>query len=84
LVAFRRAFVDGAARSSSFPAPRSSSRCAGAFPLYGAGPPLMGSGESQGKQAMKAELFRSTATWLAAMFVGTMFVAATTSFAHVL
>lgn len=33
---------------------------------------------------MKAEIFRSTATWIAAMFVGTMFVAATTSFAHVL
>jgi hypothetical protein len=28
---------------------------------------------------MKADAFRSTATWLAAMFVGTMFVAASTS-----
>jgi hypothetical protein len=43
----------------------------------------MGSGESQGKQAMKADYLRSTATWLAAMFVGTMFVAATTSFAGI-
>ena len=32
---------------------------------------------------MKAHAFRSTATWLAAMFVGTMFVAATTSFAGI-
>lgn len=31
----------------------------------------------------KAEAFRSTATWLAAMFVGTLFVAATTSFAGI-
>lgn len=33
---------------------------------------------------MKADAFRSMATWLAAMFVGSMFVAATTSFASVL
>jgi hypothetical protein len=33
---------------------------------------------------MKADYFRSMATWVAAMFVGTMFVAATTSFAHVI
>ena len=30
---------------------------------------------------MKAEFLRTTATWLAAMFVGTLFVAASTSFA---
>ena len=30
---------------------------------------------------MTADALRSTAAWLAAMFVGTMFVAATTSFA---
>lgn len=29
------------------------------------------------------ESFRATATWLAAMFVGTLFVAATTSFAGI-
>jgi hypothetical protein len=29
---------------------------------------------------MKADALRTTATWLAALFVGTMFVAATTSF----
>jgi hypothetical protein len=33
---------------------------------------------------MKTEAFRSVATWLAAVFVGTMFVAASTSFSHVL
>lgn len=33
---------------------------------------------------MKADVFRSMATWVAATFVGTMFIAATTSFAHVL
>jgi hypothetical protein len=32
---------------------------------------------------MKAHAFRSMATWLAAMFVGTLFVAATTSFAGI-
>ena len=32
-------------------------------------------------QIMTAEALRSTATWLAALFVGTMFVAASTSFA---
>jgi hypothetical protein len=32
---------------------------------------------------MNAEGLRTTATWLAAMFVGTMFVVATTSFAVV-
>jgi hypothetical protein len=36
------------------------------------------------RKVMKAGAFRSAATWLAAMFVGTMFVAASTSFAHVL
>jgi len=30
---------------------------------------------------MKSEMFRTVATWIAAMFVGTMFVAASTSFA---
>ena len=30
---------------------------------------------------MTANALRTTATWLAAMFVGTMFVAASTSFA---
>ena len=43
----------------------------------------MGSGSTM-EQVMKANAFRSAATWLAAMFVGTMFVAASTSFAHVL
>jgi hypothetical protein len=32
---------------------------------------------------MTATALRTTATWLAALFVGTMFVAATTSFAVV-
>jgi hypothetical protein len=36
------------------------------------------------EQIMETTAFRSAATWLAAMFVGTMFVAASTSFAHVL
>jgi hypothetical protein len=48
------------------------------------GLPLMGSGESSMEGHMKADAFRSMATWLAAMFVGSMFVAATTSFASVL
>jgi hypothetical protein len=45
--------------------------------------PLMGSGEEDLKECImtKADAFRTTATWLAAMFVGTMFVAASTSFA---
>jgi hypothetical protein len=30
---------------------------------------------------MKADALRTAATWLAAMFVGTLFVAASTSFA---
>ena len=47
------------------------------------GAPLMGSGSTK-EFVMKAGAFRSAATWLAAMFVGTMFVAASTSFAHVL
>lgn len=32
---------------------------------------------------MTVDGFRTTATWLAAMFVGTLFVAATTSFAGI-
>jgi hypothetical protein len=38
------------------------------------------SGQAKGR-LMNSDAFRSTATWLAALFVGTMFVAASTSFA---
>jgi hypothetical protein len=48
----------------------------------GARLPLIGSGSmEQGVSDMKADALRTAATWLAAMFVGTLFVAASTSFA---
>ena len=42
--------------------------------------PLMASGRKR-RLNMKRDAFRTAATWFAAMFVGTMFVAASTSFA---
>lgn len=53
------------------------------MPALWSGASLTVSGSTK-EQTMKTEAFRSVATWLAAMFVSTMFVAASTSFAHVL